>query len=189
MGLVLSMAGILSLLHATARAVALQANANMQPSKFTLARSLETAAFVLGVLLLAMATAWIFGTTRRGIVKVVVLMLVVTLVTHAAMRGSRPSALVWEVLTSRALSHFLRDPAPFVPVFIRGVDVLLRIALAGLALAARRRTASRVVFCLCLVSAGATDIPLLALALTVAALLSASVDDEPILSKPHASVS
>ena len=183
-GLVLALSGFLSLLHAAARAVALQASINMLPDRFVLARSLETAAFSVGVLLLALAAAWIGGSTRRGLVKLLTLMVAVSLLSHAATRGSSPYASVWEVLTSRSVGHFLRDPAPFVPLFIRSLEVLLKMALAILTIASSRPAAGRVVLCLCLMSAGATDIPLLALSLTLAALLAialalANTDPQP----------
>lgn len=170
-GLALGITGLSSLLHAAGRMLALQANFSLEPARFTLARSVETIGFVFGVLLLAVSAAWLYGKTRRGIIKLVGLAGVVCVLSYTAARGSAPNSATWEVLASRSIGHLLREPAPFLPDFIRSTAALLKLGLGVAMLATLRPAATRVLLCLCLISSGATDFPLLALALVLAALL------------------
>ena len=171
-GLALALGGTAGVLHAAGRGLALQANLQAMPGRFTLARAIETAAISLDVVLLALVAAWLFGMSRSGIFKLLALTAFVAFLSHAALRGSGPNAWLWEVLASRSIGHLLRAPAPFLPYFMRSVVVLLQICLSVWLIATRRPSTTRLVFCLCLVSAGATDIPLLALSLTLAALIA-----------------
>jgi hypothetical protein len=80
------------------------------------------------------------------------------------------------VLATRSLGYLLRQPAPFLPSSLVGICILFQLILAVWLLVARRPSSSRLVLCLCLISAGATDIPLLALALTLGALMARAPD-------------
>lgn len=172
-GFVLILTGIGSLLHAVAQGLALQANFEALPARFTAARVLETATFALSLFAAALTAAWLFGKSQTGLLKIVGLVVLAALLTHAALRGSDPQAALHEVLASRSLGFLLRDPAPFLPSYLRGVGVLFQLLLAASVLLVRRQAPNvRLVLCLCLTCAGATDIPLLALCLTLATLVA-----------------
>ncbi len=184
-GLALLVSGLSGLLHATGRGLALQANLEALPDRYALARAVETAAFAIGVLLVALGAAWLFGKSRAGVLKLLGLLGAVAIVCHAAVVGSGQDAALWQVLASRSLGYLLRDPAPFVPDFIRGGQILLQFALSFWIALDKRTSTAPAVICLCLISTGATDIPLLALALTLAALVARS--EQPSVAKPRAS--
>src|SRR5690606_4189451 len=129
-GLALGLAGTAGVMHAAGRGLALQANLQAMPGRFTLARTIETAAIGLDVVLLALVAAWIFGMSRSGLFKLLGLVALAAFVSHAALRGSGPNAWLWEVLASRSVGHLLRAPAPFLPHFMRSLVVLLQIGLS-----------------------------------------------------------
>lgn len=173
-GLVLALTGLGGLLHAVAQGLALQANLEALPDRFAVARGLETASFLLGVLAAACSAAWLFG-FGRGYASWLKLLLALTgagLFTRAALVGSGPDAHLYEVLATRSLGYLLRQPAPLLPSSLVGICILFQLILAVWLVVARRPSSSRLVLCLCLISAGATDIPLLALALTLGALMA-----------------
>jgi len=169
-GLVLALTGLGGLLHAVGQGLALSANLEALPDRFVAARVFETASFALGVLAAGCAAAWLFGKGSTSWLKLLALVLAATLFSHAAVLGSGPNARLYEVLASRSLGYLLRQPAPYLPGLLSGIIILLQFILAAWLVLARRPSSVRLVLSLCLISAGATDIPLLALALTLAAL-------------------
>jgi hypothetical protein len=178
-GLVLALTGLGGLLHAVGQGLALSANLEALPDRFVAARVLETASFALGVLAAGCAAAWLFGKRSTSLLKLLALVLGATLFSHAAVLGSGPNARLYEVLASRSLGYLLRQPAPYLPSLLSGIVILLQFILAAWLVLARRPSSARLVLSLCLISAGATDIPLLALALTLAALTArAPLGDE-----------
>jgi len=172
MGLVLALTGIGSLLHAIGQGLALQANLEALPDRFVAARVVETAGFSLGVLAAACAAAWLFGKGHGSWIKLLAALVGAALFSHAAVLGSGPNARLYEVLASRSLGYLLRQPAPYLPAAFLAIVVLFQFILAVWLVLARRPSNSRLVLSLCLISAGATDIPLLGLALTLAALMA-----------------
>jgi len=172
MGLVLALTGVGSLLHAMGQGLALSANLEALPDRFVVARVLETASFAFGVMAAACAAAWLFGRGHTGWLKLCATLLGAALFSHAAVLGSGPDARLYEVLASRSLGYLLRQPAPYLPAVFLGIIVLFQFILAAWLVLARRPSNARLVLCLCLISAGATDIPLLALALTLAGLVA-----------------
>lgn len=172
-GFVLTLTGIGGLFHAVAQGLALQANLEALPARFTAARVLETVTFALSLFAAALSAAWLFGKSQAGLLKLTGLVVVAALLTHAALLGSGPDAALYQVLASRSMGFLLRDPAPFLPSYLRGVGILFQLLLAASVLLFRRQAPNvRLVLCLCLTSAGATDIPLLALCLTLATLIA-----------------
>lgn len=171
-GLVLALTGFGGLLHAVGQGLALQANLEALPDRFVTARIFETASFAFGVVAAACAAAWLFGKGHRSWLKLLAALAGATLCSHAAVLGSGPDARFYEVLASRSLGYLLRQPAPYVPAVFLGIAILFQFILALWLVLARRAASSRLVLSLCLISAGATDIPLLALALTLGALIA-----------------
>lgn len=171
-GLVLALTGLGSLLHAIGQGLALQANLEALPDRFVAARVVETAGFALGVLAAACAAVWLFGKGRASLMKLLAALVGAALFSHAAVLGSDPDAHLYEVLASRSLGYLLRQPAPYLPSAFVAIVVLFQFILAVWLVVARRPSSSRLVLSLCLISTGATDIPLLGLALTLAALMA-----------------
>ena len=180
-GLVLALMGLAGLLHAIGQGLALSANLEALPDRFVAARVLETASFSFGVLAAACAAAWLFGISSNRAhpskshaswLKLLAALVAAALFSHAAVLGSDPHARLYEVLASRSLGYLLRQPAPYLPAAFLAIVVLFQFILALWLVVARRPSNSRLVLSLCLISAGATDIPLLALSLTLAALMA-----------------
>lgn len=180
-GFVLALTGLGGLLHAVGQGLALQANLEALPDRFVAARVFETASFALGVLTAACAAAWLFGKGRGSWIKLLAALVGAMLFSHAAVLGSDPDARLYEVLASRSLGYLLRQPAPYLPGLFLAIVVLFQFIVAIWLVVARRPSSARFVLSLCLISAGATDIPLLALALTLAALMARAPD----ASEPH----
>ena len=90
-----------------------------------------------------------------------------------AAHGSDPGASVSRVLAERALTLLSRVPSAALPSALRfAITAALLITAGVCVLSPRARGKTSVVLALCLLSLGAPDMPLPALWLVVAALLS-----------------
>jgi hypothetical protein len=112
----------------------------------------------------------------RGVsyfVKLFGLALLAFFVAVGAERGSLPDAEIWQIVASRSLGHLLTSPTAFVPGLFTAATAVFTLGLAGWLVATRKKPVTTAgVFCCCLLSAGATDVPLLALLLTLAAVIA-----------------
>jgi hypothetical protein len=176
-GLVLALAATAALLHVLARLVALRASEHALASVFLLARSISTAAFVIDAASLIAAAVWLIARHWiRGLIVVAVLLVVAAIVSFGALHGSRYDAPLWQVLAGRALGEMVRHPTPLVLPVLRYLAEVSALLLAGAAaLAPRRVPVIAAALSLTLLARSSTDVPLLALVMTVAALLAASV--------------
>ncbi len=173
-GLALVLTGISAATHGAARIVALDASAEAMASSFRTAQFIETAAFFVDFTLLALATAWLATATRRaGFVIAAVVVAISSVCAVSGLQGSAPDASLWQVLATRSLAGLMRDPAPVVPEFLRYATEVWALAIALWALLSRHRAPwVAVVLAFCVLSRGATDIPVFAVMLVVSALLA-----------------
>jgi hypothetical protein len=144
---------------------------NASPGAYKVAGVLVTVGFAFEVLLVSLAFGWL--AQRRGgrALLLTFLSFVLVMVWGLALRGAlRPGASAWQVIVARAVTSWLRTPAPLVPPAARlMLEAATTVATFG-ALGASRRTPLAALLALCLLARGATDIPLPALLLLVAAL-------------------
>jgi hypothetical protein len=173
-GVVLALAAASSLLQTSARVLAQDAGDGAPPSLFTAARGLLTVAFVADAAAVCAAGVWLgLGRRPRATAVAGTIALGSTLLSLGALRGSRYGARLWEVLASRMLSELGRDPAPLVAPVLEHTVVVAAFGAAAVVLVSRRDGhALHAMVALALISGGATDIPLLALCLTLAGLLA-----------------
>jgi len=135
------------------------------------ANVVTTVGFALEVLLVSMAFGWLSARQSRRAVVLSLLSIVLVFAWGLALRGAaKPGASVWLVVTARAVTSLLRAPAPLVPPAARLVLEAATTVGAIAALFASRRAPVAALLALCLLARGATDIPLPALLLVVAAL-------------------
>jgi hypothetical protein len=176
-GLVLALAAVAALLHVLARLVAFRASDQALASLFMVARGISTAAFIFDAASLAAAGAWLAAPHwRRGAIAGGALIAVSAVLTWGALHGSRFDAPHWQVLAGRALGEMVRHPTPLVAPALRYLAEVCALIIAGIAaLAPKRVPVITAALSLTLLARGSTDVPLLALVMTLAALLAASV--------------
>jgi hypothetical protein len=144
---------------------------NASATGYKLAGVLMTVGFGFEVLLVSLA----FGllAARRGARALLLSLLSFLLVIFwgYALRGAtQPGAPAWEIVVARAVTSWLRAPSPLVPAAARLVlEAASTVGTLAL-LVASRRAPLAALFALCLLARGATDVPLPALLLVVAAL-------------------
>jgi hypothetical protein len=173
-GLVLAIAGWNALLAVTARALAVWASDRALTSWFHAARVIATVSLVLDVIALAIAGFWLSERRWRipALVGPVVLGGAVGLAAAAVRGTGAPEG--WTVLASKAVTALVRHPWPLVPAGV-GFAVELALVLMSLAMLVARRDQpyARSAIALALLARAGTDIPVLALALLLAALMGA----------------
>lgn len=154
---------------------------NASVAGYKVASVLVTVGFAFEVLLVSLA----FGllAARRGSRALVLSLLsfLLVIIWGYALRGAtQPGAPAWEIVIARAVTSWLRAPSPLVPVAARLVlEAAGTVATVAL-LVTSRRAPLAALFALCLIARGATDVPLPALLLVVAALaVPASVQAAP----------
>ena len=144
---------------------------NASAGAYKAASVLVTVGFGFEVLLVILVFGWI--AQRRGgrALLLTFLSFVLVMVWGLALRGAlRTGAAAWQVVVARAVTSWLRSPAPLVPPAARLIlEAASTVGTLG-ALAASRRAPLAALLALCLLARGATDIPLPALLLLVAAL-------------------
>jgi hypothetical protein len=166
------MIGMSALLNGGARYLAVRASHLALSSLFDAARALATAAWFLLAVGAVLAVVWLAQRRLRRLSWLAATAIGVTVAgTAIAALGNSASAPDWAALIARALSQTARHPLPFIPAALHGGLELLALCVAVLAVTATWKSPlARTALALALLSRAATDIPLLALALTLAAL-------------------
>lgn len=172
LGLCLGLVGTASAFGAAARLLALRASSDALTALFSAARVMATVALV------CCALAWLLGSLwlARGRVTRLALMLAVPATVglasaFAVLRSSADPASPVSVLVTRMVTELGRHPQPLVADFGRhALDAGLVVAALLALLTPGRPLYGRAAVCYLLLPRGATDIPLLALALIIAAL-------------------
>ena len=181
LGMVLGLAGIASVVNASARLLALRASQEALASLFDVARTLATIAMVLELGAWLIGMAWLSAkNVRRLAVFLGIAVFVAVAVGLMAAAGKSYDAGPWTVLASRAVGELTRHPRPFGPEMLRSVVELLELVGAATALASRSRgNVACTALGLALLARSATDIPILALGLCLAALAGPLARVEP----------
>lgn len=172
--LVLLAAGLSAFTHTIARALAIYASDNALVSLFGVARGVATVGLLFDVGSLVLAVLWLWvPKPKAGAIALGVGTLLAVLLVGAAASGAAPDASLFSVLADRALTELTQHPAPLVPHTVRaGVEVLAFALSAGVLLQLGERRLSGVVIALAILARGSSDIPLCAMSLLLAALLS-----------------
>jgi hypothetical protein len=173
-GLILGLGAIAAILQVAARVVAMHASDHALPALFSVARAVTTGATILEVVSLTVAAAWVAVARRyASIVGLLCVVGLAVVLSWGASRGGHYEASFWQVLTSRALAEMTRYPTPYLLPVLRHALEVSTLGLTTLVLLSRHRShAVHAVVALVLLVRGATDIPVYALALTLAALIA-----------------
>jgi hypothetical protein len=183
-GLILGICATAALVHVGSRLVAVQASVHAWPLVFAAARIVATLALLLDVAALVVAGLWLAQRRWRlasGVATVV--LAVAAVASWGALMGSHYEASTWQVLAARTLAELVRHPVPAVaPVVRYGVELATLGATVAVLLSRSRESAQVALVALVLLAHTATDIPVLGLAVTLAALiapLAAAMPAEP----------
>ena len=173
-GLVLAVAGLNALLSLTARALAVWAGHKALASLFHVAQGVATVCFALDVVALGITGFWLSArrwkapATAAGII-----VLGATVLAIAAVRGTG-AAGGWTVLASKAVIALVRHPWPLVPPALNfAVELCVLLTALATLLGRRDFPYAKSAIALALIARAGTDIPVLALALLLAALMAA----------------
>ncbi len=171
-GLVLALAGLAASTGGAARFVAVRASSEALASVFVVAQVLATLGSFLMLGALGVGLFWAANGRRRWQLGLLLGPLVVaSAVAILATRGGRYDASSVAVLANRALSEAARHPQALLPAFARhALDVALLVGAPLIVFARGRNALARAAVALALLARGATDIPLLGLCMTLAAL-------------------
>ena len=172
-GLVLGAAGLSGLAHLLMRELSGRATAHGTASAHWLV-AVSALATLLDLLTLGLSLTYLGHGKLRKVALASALILAPALALGVfAAHGSAPGASVLRVLAERALGQLSRAPASTVPGALRFTITAALLLAAGACVAKPgERGRASVVLSMCLLSLGATDMPLPALWLVVAALLS-----------------
>jgi hypothetical protein len=144
---------------------------NASASHYKLASALVTVGFTLESLLVLLAFVWLAGRRGSRALLLTFLSFVLVLIWALALRGAaKGGSPAWQVILARAVTSWLRAPAPLVSPAARLILEAASTVASVAALVASRRVPLAALLALCLLARGATDIPLPALLLLVAAL-------------------
>lgn len=173
-GLVLGAAGLSGLAHLLARELMSRAAEHLDVSLKPWVIAVSTLATALDLVTLGLSLTYLGQGKPRKIAISAALVLVPALALGVfAAHGSAPGASVVRVLAERALGQLSRAQTTFVPGVLRFTVTTALLLTAGVCVARpRERGRANVVLSMSLLSLGATDMPLPALWLVVAALLS-----------------
>ncbi len=173
-GLVLACASASGLTHLLARELVSRAAERLDSASWQWAVVVATLATLFDVTTLGLTLTYLGrGQSRRIAWHALGVLLPALLLAAFAAHGSAPGASVARVLTERALAQLTRMPAAALPNVLRFAITAAVLIAAGLCVTKpSQRTKTNVVLALSLLSLGAPDMPLPALWLVVAALLS-----------------
>jgi hypothetical protein len=173
-GLVLGTAGLSGLTHLLARELMSRAAEHLDISLKPWVIALSTLATVLDLVTLGLSLTYLgHGKPRKIAIAAVSILVPALLLGVFAAHGSAPGASVLRVLAERALGQLSRAQTTFVPGVLRFTITAALLLTAGVCVARpKERGRAGVVLSMSLLSLGATDMPLPALWLVVAALLS-----------------
>jgi hypothetical protein len=175
-GTLLITAGAVTLLSVGSRLGAFIAQERRLPAAELFSRWVSTGAFALMLALVATVLWHRSQVTKRGSHGLLALLSVALLVSLAATQVTAAGAAEWQVLLTRAATSLTRPPLPFLPTATVTFGQLLGLGAALWILGSSSLPLFlRVVGSLSLLSTQAPDVPLLSLALTLAALAAASV--------------
>lgn len=171
-GLVLGVGTLASALQFGALTLAIRAGEAASSSGYELSRAFATGAWLVELGMLVFVLLWVGA---RHMTRLAALFascaLFSTAIALLASNGQEPDASALAVVVSRMMDSLARPPAPYVPASLQ------HALSAGLGLAAlfcltqRQRGGQGALFALCLLGAGAVDIPLSALLLCASALV------------------
>jgi hypothetical protein len=173
-GFVLGATALGALLDIVGRVVAVRASEQALAALFNLGRVIATASFTCKVTSLLLVALWLAARRWRSAAIVLVILLGgLVAVSVGVSHASEADATWWMVLVSRALGGLMRHPAPLVaPAFRSMVELSLVVGAVAVLCARRPPRPLLASVALALVSRGATDVPLCAMLLTVAALMA-----------------
>jgi hypothetical protein len=144
---------------------------NASAGAYKAAGVLATIGFGFEALLVVLVFGWLAQRRSGRALLLTFLSLALVILWGLALRGEhRTSASAWQVVVARAVMSWLRSPSPLVPPLARLLLEAATTVGTVAALAASRRAPLAALLALCLIARGATDIPLPALLLLVAAL-------------------
>jgi len=173
-GFVLGAAGLSGLAHLLARELMSRTAERLDVRAAHWVIAVSTLATLLDVVTLGLSLTYLGrGKLRRiALISALVLLPALALGIYAA-HGSAPGASALRVLAERALAQLSRAPTAALPGVLRfTVTAALLFAAAACVARPAERSRTGVVLSMSLLSLGATDMPLPALWLVVAALLS-----------------
>jgi hypothetical protein len=176
-GLVLASASLSGLSHLLARELVRRAAERLDSTSLHWAFRVATFASLLDLIALGLTLTYLGQGKPRKIL----------LSARFAARGSAPDAGLFRVLAERALAQLSRAPAAALPGSLRFAITTALLFAAGLCVSRPgERNKANVVIALCLLSLGAPDMPLPALWLVVAALLSPkqALPEQVVLAPP-----
>jgi hypothetical protein len=173
LGVLLATAGTAALLHLGGTVLAWHAGEHALYRAATFARVLATASVLFDTIALLTGFAWL--TTRASISTVwaarIALFVACVLAWGAARGGAHDGSPLWQIVTYRALERLVSMPPPYVWVPYRYVLETCAPLLGLVAVFARGQMPAVIgALALVLIARPATDVPLSALALTLAAL-------------------
>lgn len=180
-GLVLGAAGLSGLTHLIARELMSRAAEHLDISLKPWVIAFSTLATLLDLLTLGLSLTYLGQGRWRKIAITAAMILVPALALGVfAAHGSAPGASVMRVLAERALGQLSRAQTTFVPGVLRFTITTALLLTAGVCVARPGdKGRAGVVLSMSLLSLGATDMPLPALWLVVAALLAPKQVAEP----------
>jgi len=173
LGLVVGLAGLGSLLGVAARALAVWASHEALTRLFRGAQALATAAWLLDLIAFGVAVTWLAARRWKPLLALwlPVLALAATLAATSLYTSPRPDGVLG--LVTKAVHAFMRHPFPFLPTLLHfTLGLALFLAVPTTLLARRERPYARSAIALALLCRTGTDIPVMALALLVSALLA-----------------
>ncbi len=169
-GRLLILAGLVATTSGLSRLVAWFAQDPLVVVERPYAAGLATLAWALNLALVVFALWPLARSSGRSRLSMRAFLAIALLLAWIAVQSTAASPS-WQVLVARSLSTLNRPPLPFVPE--AGVHFVNVLALGGAAWALLDRSSSprlRTVVCLSLLASRAPDLPLMAVALTIAAL-------------------
>ncbi len=171
LGLVLALTAVSGAIDFAGLSLASAAVADGSATSYRVAGGLMTLGFVLELVLIAIAAAFVAGGSKHRSIILAVASMVLSLALVVTLRTSlRLGASTAEVVIARAASALLHGPPPFVPPAARLVlEVGSLVAAAGGVFAARRSPFAPLM-ALCLTARGSPDVPIPALLLVVAGI-------------------
>jgi hypothetical protein len=173
LGVLLATAGAAALFHLGATVLAWHAGEHALYRAAAIARMLATASVLFDTIALLTGFAWL--TTRTSVSTVwgarVALFTACVLAWGAARGGTHDGSPLWQIITYRAVERLLAPPPPYVWIPYRYVLETCAPLLGVVAVFARGQMPAVIgALALALIARPTTDVPLSALALTLAAL-------------------
>jgi hypothetical protein len=172
-GAVLGATAFAAFLALIARVLAVRASQDALTGMFRAAQIITTVSFAIEVVVLGVAAAWL--ASRRWIVLGAVvggICITSGVLARAAIVGSNYGAAPWQILVNRSVMELARNPWPLVPDWLYfALEVSALLAVPCVLFARRTQPVCRAAIALALLCRGDADLPIVALALALAALM------------------